>query len=302
MSPKVHPRACGGNLLGYHYPRERRGASPRLRGKRFHLGPVCLGHGCIPAPAGETSEQPFVRLRKAVHPRACGGNSEPTAGTRWWSGASPRLRGKPPSKPSGRYLTGCIPAPAGETSYASNRYDCDRVHPRACGGNCPGGPRSPWSPGASPRLRGKRLAGRYRPEHSGCIPAPAGETEGHRGQQEAGRVHPRACGGNVSHRIQQAGKGGASPRLRGKPAQVAPDGTGLRCIPAPAGETRKARARGRLCRVHPRACGGNGWFAPERALAYGASPRLRGKLIEAERGVVRYRCIPAPAGETSRRR
>ena len=294
----MHPRACGGNRCPSAEDSGQVGASPRLRGKRAVKPCSSTSARCIPAPAGETQPSPRPPGPSPVHPRACGGNGFGGGCGAWWRGASPRLRGKPPPSWPSSLRAGCIPAPAGETPPRTPPPPTPWVHPRACGGNAPlEVVRGPVS-GASPRLRGKQLGGAAEPETLRCIPAPAGETGLCRPSPVGVGVHPRACGGNDRKMPSASAPNGASPRLRGKHGLRPLRLPQVRCIPAPAGETRRGSARPPPPPVHPRACGGNPLYPGACRLAAGASPRLRGKLSRTVRGCGGVRCIPAPAGET----
>ena len=294
----VHPRACGGNGSALRGLGRARGASPRLRGKQPVAGGVQVGRGCIPAPAGETRPGPHSRWSRPVHPRACGGNNPALTGRAADDGASPRLRGKraAPRHRGGR--SGCIPAPAGETSRRAPALSRRWVHPRACGGNGRGTPAAGGCRGASPRLRGKLHHPLGRGGRRGCIPAPAGETGCPAGSAGGWGVHPRACGGNVKTAARGTRIDGASPRLRGKRDGGIYERDRLGCIPAPAGETKSWLTCGRRAGVHPRACGGNVLQGRNSARFKGASPRLRGKQLGDESLDPGPGCIPAPAGET----
>ena len=194
-------------------------------------------------------------------------------------GLSPRLRGNLVKSSRADAARGSIPAPAGEPSPVCwwGSPACGGTYPRACGGTglsprlrgnrklelptiglsprLRGNPMAPLWPGLSPRLRGNPLRR--------SIPAPAGEPSQlrsglspRRGKGWFARSIPAPAGEPFAH-----GRGGLSPRLRGKcPCHP------YRSIPAPAGEPIASGG------VYPRACGGNG-----------------------------PRSIPAPAGEPSRR-
>ena len=113
-------------------------------------------------------------------------------------------------------------------------------------------------------------------------------------------VHPRECGGNGEHPSLTSYAQGPSPRVRGKPHLNVFDVQPAGSIPASAGET-GCRAQGPAeGRVHPRECGGNTRPSPARPDGRGPSPRVRGKLHQADRRQAGVRSIPASAGETSR--
>ena len=115
VAAAVHPRACGGNPEDCTLTIRWEGPSPRVRGKPKRSLLLQTVRRSIPARAGETSANKHLEGRRAVHPRACGGN----AGIRMrlWqqSGPSPRVRGK---QDRGKELSlgrRSIPARAGET-------------------------------------------------------------------------------------------------------------------------------------------------------------------------------------------
>ena len=94
---------------------------------------------------------------------------------------------------------------------------------------------------------------------------------------------------------------GSSPRVRGKRSSRTDRDRPRRLIPARAGKTPLRHHRPHQRWAHPRACGENNVRKALNVLAFGSSPRVRGKLpalgrVEAHRGL-----IPARAGKTSRR-
>ena len=151
------------------------------------------------------------------------------------------------------------------------------AYPRERGGNAVKSIfKAPYK-GLSPRARGKPSLKPLPPASSGPIPASAGET---RKQVCAGvsmGAYPRERGGNLTCGAVRYGRGGLSPRARGKqnrePRRVFDDGP----IPASAGETivRLLRARGK--RAYPRERGGNSANCGRRISVQGLSPRARGK-------------------------
>ena len=132
---RVHPRACGGNVVGAGTSGERPGPSPRMRGKLNDFYYSHSTNGSIPAHAGETHGGSVNLTLPWVHPRACGGNpsidTHPDPGV----GPSPRMRGKPSSSGCHPSPPGSIPAHAGETPPHFRSRARSPVHPRACGGN-----------------------------------------------------------------------------------------------------------------------------------------------------------------------
>ena len=110
------------------------------------------------------------------------------------------------------------------------------------------------------------------------------------------------CGENQKEEVSGATVFGSSPRVRGKRMAPPPNPPQPGLIPACAGKT-YAHSPGRsVSRAHPRACGENAIFARSSFVAYGSSPRVRGKLREEDRSAHHRRLIPARAGKTSWRR
>ena len=87
--------------------------------------------------------------------------------------------------------------------------------------------------------------------------------------------------------------------MRGKRELRNPPVTGLRSIPACAGETSARPLKVGAGWVYPRVCGGNQPLFPDTILRGGLSPRVRGKRGDGAGGNAVKGSIPACAGETS---
>ena len=70
----VYPRMCGGSSSSLPTSAGGSGLSPRVRGKRPHLGADAAAVGSIPACAGEAVKAGIVAATAAVYPRVCGGS------------------------------------------------------------------------------------------------------------------------------------------------------------------------------------------------------------------------------------
>ena len=105
------------------------------------------------------------------------------------------------------------------------------------------------------------------------------------------------CGGSLSQSIGNAGVGGLSPRVRGKPGRRPGAPHLLGSIPACAGEARRPPSEGGKTKVYPRVCGGSESGTANEEITAGLSPRVRGKRLPGDvlRGAPRS--IPACAGE-----
>ena len=156
-------------------------------------------------------------------------------------------------------------------------------------------------PGSSPRVRGKLGPGGREARPLGLIPARAGKTVVPGVYFSGERAHPRACGENGPHLVDDLTAQGSSPRVRGKPHEppIVRRAPGL--IPARAGKTTCAATTARAAQAHPRACGENRFDTDPLLADSGSSPRVRGKLPQLDRHGGRGRLIPARAGKTRKR-
>ena len=230
----------------------------------------------------------------------CGGNPPggwPGPGT---PGLSPRVRGKQRSWQAPGDAAWSIPACAGETGNALVAQRVAAVYPRVCGGNCSRA--APWGRGLglSPRVRGKHSLEKLEMARDRSIPACAGETQCCRRRECRSRVYPRVCGGNDAGTGPPGDAGGLSPRVRGKRQLIRLYRISLRSIPACAGETPRPTQTNSRRKVYPRVCGGNAVDDALNDLAWGLSPRVRGKRVPFVADVIDERSIPACAGEALR--
>jgi len=152
----------------------------------------------IPAPAGNATRRTSQKLRRPVHPRACGERGLDCQIVETRAGSSPRLRGtlrkRPWRRPAGRF----IPAPAGNALWPAQGPAAAAVHPRACGERASACRLSDRKSGSSPRLRGTLGQERVPMHVQRFIPAPAGNAPRRRASAVRGTVHPRACGERTS--------------------------------------------------------------------------------------------------------
>ena len=213
------------------------------------------------------------------------------------TGLSPRVRGNPPSTDTSCRSVGSIPACAGEPIRSYALEYARRVYPRVCGGTS--SISTPWlvNSGLSPRVRGN-LPRRPlpRPCH-GSIPACAGEPLGMSKGCRTDPVYPRVCGGTFLVVHFRARVTGLSPRVRGNPWAGPTPACALGSIPACAGEPNMLVINSSQTWVYPRVCGGTSAEAPETALTWGLSPRVRGNHAEPVRDASLSGSIPACAGE-----
>ena len=112
---RAHPRACGENRSDPRRAADRRGSSPRMRGKLPRIDPSEFQRGLIPAHAGKTLDRTLETQDREAHPRACGENVILIRQISKTLGSSPRMRGKPRQTSRRPRRHRLIPAHAGKT-------------------------------------------------------------------------------------------------------------------------------------------------------------------------------------------
>ena len=277
------------------------GSSPRVRGKRWILRASCTTLGLIPACAGKTHVGGARGGGFGAHPRVCGENSQTSSCTSWYSGSSPRVRGKLPTPSLPVSPRRLIPACAGKTSQLLSPGTPSRAHPRVCGENVGGTTTVGTGAGSSPRVRGKLCMSMIVDSTAGLIPACAGKTERRHMRIIGSWAHPRVCGENPLASSSRPASPGSSPRVRGKPCLSEYPARSARLIPACAGKTKFDDTEHADDAAHPRVCGENLSRMTTKIATAGSSPRVRGKQ---EATTARRRAaglIPACAGKTGTR-
>ena len=272
------------------------GSSPRMRGTQNGESTKRLGHGIIPAYAGNTFSA-HSSMNGGDHPRVCGEHKalRATAGRMQWiipayAGNTgrfiplgftlwdhPRVCGEHQQLVKAvRDEVGIIPAYAGNTSaacrFSTYRWD----HPRVCGEHS--APRSIISStaGSSPRMRGTRHVQGRDHRRRGIIPAYAGNTCAEVQCPVCERDHPRVCGEHPVVPEPHSSTMGSSPRMRGTLRSASARSSGMGIIPAYAGNTSSCISCCSRCGDHPRVCGEHAPYAPSISQYRGSSPRMRG--------------------------
>ena len=254
---RVDPRGCGGDFLCSRASLGAWGRSPRVRGRLPHELRALPQWGSIPAGAGETAAKTAFSQSGAVDPRGCGGDLFNRGDIEEARGRSPRVRGRLIKDNAGPDRRRSIPAGAGETLDATSRRRTKGVDPRGCGGDKTLKSLASFTPGRSPRVRGRR-GGRKAFRHvDRSIPAGAGETPATTRAPAPLAVDPRGCGGDSRLEGLSDGDVGRSPRVRGRRLDGGEHGHEDRSIPAGAGETVALTSGCAPFKVDPRGCGGD---------------------------------------------
>ena len=110
-----HPRVCGEHAGRSYAFLSLRGSSPRVRGTRRTFLRFPLAPGIIPACAGNTVFDVTTGTQSGDHPRVCGEHKYRDPQQELRLGSSPRVRGTPISCSFVLFLSGIIPACAGNT-------------------------------------------------------------------------------------------------------------------------------------------------------------------------------------------
>ena len=240
------------------------------------------------------------------------------------------------------YISGSIPACAGEPRGRTGRAAEGTVYPRLCGGtNWNSGP-EPTTWGLSPLVRGNPRVRSPHLQLLRSIPACAGEPRPAARPRTPTRVYPRLCGGtqvrrDLVHRglglsplvrgnhpqnPRRRDPGRSIPACAGEPMSWKPDFRRRGSIPACAGEPPlvqvdlfvevvyprlcgepgAARNADGLARVYPRLCGGTADISFSLEPGQGLSPLVRGNLPASPASPASIGSIPACAGEPGWRR
>ena len=215
--PREHPRVCGENTHSQDQRKEKKGTSPRMRGKRAQSRSYAYSIGNIPAYAGKTPAPASATAATKEHPRVCGENLPSDKIQEAFTGTSPRMRGKRSNPACLRTNSGNIPAYAGKTHGLPALSPYLAEHPRVCGENFDSRLERVNREGTSPRMRGKPAPSASSSPPNRNIPAHAGKTA------------------SVAKGV--LGLRGTSPRTRGKRHRVPRIIYRIRNIPAHAGKT-----------------------------------------------------------------
>ncbi len=232
------------------------GPSPPARGSPTEKVRSHTPDGSIPACAGEPQHVAGRSSCGRVHPRLRGGAGglSPPRTDRW--GPSPPARGSRGNSLGYNFMSGSIPACAGEPRCPPPWRRWSRVHPRLRGGATSSPRVNDTVRGPSPPARGSQQRNHLRARARGSIPACAGEPQSVIHASHLGAVHPRLRGGAALSMAFMSSIVGPSPPARGSRGE-APEGLVPRgSIPACAGEPSASRALSFATRVHPRLRGG----------------------------------------------
>ena len=253
----------------------------------------------IPALAGNISLGLFQLVCETVHPRArgehCCGQPSITANI----GSSPRSRGTYGFTVTLHDDQRFIPALAGNIIFRLTGHRARPVHPRARGEHYLLDKVAGKLRGSSPRSRGTLLARQGGGEVARFIPALAGNMWRRRVTRPALAVHPRARGEHAGNDLGPIEGVGSSPRSRGTCLTDQTDASGVRFIPALAGNIWGRSMPIVPCTVHPRARGEHSPCSFITVSMDGSSPRSRGTLILSPQDFLAARFIPALAGNIS---
>ena len=171
-----HPRVCGEHQPGTYAGDGPQGSSPRMRGTLVYRNFQTVGHGIIPAYAGNTAGSLQTAEKRRDHPRVCGEHKTSACLCALGMGSSPRMRGTRRSRRPRRPRSGIIPAYAGNTISSKASWTARRDHPRVCGEHTRSADLDSLPEGSSPRMRGTLCEFGGDCRNRGIIPAYAGNT------------------------------------------------------------------------------------------------------------------------------
>ena len=296
---RVYPRECGATLGSTYYDPAKYGLSPRVRGNRTQSTTWAPSPRSIPASAGQPVASSTGPPGIQVYPRECGATGRTPGEVAGTGGLSPRVRGNQSIMTVYRLSNRSIPASAGQPTIYLHRLRYNPVYPRECGAtdSCirPG----LHMAGLSPRVRGNQVAIAVIHSCLGSIPASAGQPASATLCCTISPVYPRECGATQTPFILRSLWRGLSPRVRGNPSAVLWPRTGLRSIPASAGQPWAKAVRRPAVSVYPRECGATNVVVSIWPVLEGLSPRVRGNHLKEHKEEIRTGSIPASAGQPS---
>ena len=253
----AHPRSRGENQARVDQAVHQGGSSPLTRGKPSTLWWRWRRARLIPAHAGKTRRwRPATRPTRA-HPRSRGENDAARIASCPNIGSSPLTRGKPPTQGRRRRSHRLIPAHAGKTGVWRWSLWTRTAHPRSRGENELSEKVAHNAQGSSPLTRGKPRGPLRNSLSQRLIPAHAGKTGCHEGQDHCRRAHPRSRGENMIVEFPIEDANGSSPLTRGKLPALMLSLLLSRLIPAHAGKTGRRPGGPSPRAAHPRSRGEN---------------------------------------------
>ena len=315
---QVYPRVCGATRKRCVLCTTMRGLSPRVRGNRYHSNITSRKERVYPRVCGATERGTFERLPapglsprvrgnraafwgypyyEGVYPRVCGATERGTFERLPAPGLSPRVRGNPLAPNSRMGNNGSIPRVRGNRRWKLEPFQTKGVYPRVCGATCSCAPILRRVSGLSPRVRGNRGLGSAARIPFRSIPACAGQPCCLCRRPRQLRVYPRVCGATVAFAPLMKSGRGLSPRVRGQPTWSPSCPVWHTVYPACAGQPSLGGGFERSTEVYPRVCGATRNYANPSVCNDGLSPRVRGNPSNKIAYMLKYRSIPACAGQ-----
>ena len=173
-----------------------------------------------------------------------------------------------------------------------------RDHPRVCGEEWLSGSSRLSGSGSPPRVRGGVGENVQEGRLAGITPACAGRRTPSALSAASARDHPRVCGEEKQHLVDEEIKVGSPPRVRGGVSQSERPHLFLGITPACAGRRRPSGRRSLTRWDHPRVCGEewNGNFG--KVFNQGSPPRVRGGVGSSHPHDAPQGITPACAGRS----
>ncbi len=195
--PRAYPRSRGGTDHKADQHIDASGLSPLARGKQNIPNRTKQPVGPIPARAGEPGSRLPSPWPPRAYPRSRGGTFVGHALLFAAKGLSPLARGNPRRITRTIFLTGPIPARAGEPYPCVSDGASIRAYPRSRGGTGCSSCLQLTATGLSPLARGNRGGCALSPFGMGPIPARAGEPAWPGLMRCGAGAYPRSRGGTV---------------------------------------------------------------------------------------------------------
>ena len=198
--------------------RQGEGPSPLTRGSLPRVHGRASVRGSIPAHAGQPCRRVVLPPLVGVHPRSRGAAPVARLWNRAAAGPSPLTRGSRVGVDRVLAVLGSIPAHAGQPHGKGVDGALAGVHPRSRGAAAHPPVRHGNQQGPSPLTRGSPSYHSSPADHSGSIPAHAGQPGPASPVGNTQGVHPRSRGAAIGNTAASPPIGGPSPLTRGSRA------------------------------------------------------------------------------------
>ena len=192
-------------------------------------------------------------------------------------GSPPRVRSRPPIRPSPAYGHGITSACAEQTLSHQSLTALHGDHLRVCGADRPAGPEPAQPAGSPPRVRSRLGECHALRRPRGITSACAEQTMIHSWGCWPVRDHLRVCGADPASATSRQPDGGSPPRVRSRRVSLPNTATVIGITSACAEQTPDVRVPRQAFGDHLRVCGADNTCMNSLRTCVGSPPRVRSR-------------------------